>query len=112
MNKNLKVNVDRPMFARVKYLVIAELKIATLFTQVLVMRHQMSCCWFLCLSSRLTCGFLETIEHTSSFVALYQPPQCSTSQVHNSSVTRVAGILRAPPICSRDILLQAKGDHL
>jgi hypothetical protein len=25
---------------------------------------------------------------------------------------RVAGILRVPTMCSRDILLQAKGDHL
>jgi hypothetical protein len=27
------------------------------------------------------------------------------------SVMRVAGILRVPTMCSKDILLQAKGDH-
>jgi hypothetical protein len=34
-------------FARVQYLVIMELMIATLFAQVFVMRHQMSSCQFL-----------------------------------------------------------------
>jgi hypothetical protein len=33
------LNCDRPMFARVKYLVITELTITTLFAQVFVMRH-------------------------------------------------------------------------
>jgi hypothetical protein len=31
---------------------------------------------------------------------------------YNDSVTRVAGRLRVPTMRSRDILLQAKGDHL
>jgi hypothetical protein len=36
----------RPTFARVKYLVITELKIATVFAQLFVMRYPMSCCQF------------------------------------------------------------------
>jgi hypothetical protein len=51
--------VDRPSFARGKYLVITQLAIATLIAQVFVMRHQMSCYRFLCLSSRLTYGLLK-----------------------------------------------------
>jgi hypothetical protein len=43
---NCRINVDQPTFARVKYLVITELTITTLFSQVFVMRHQMSCCRF------------------------------------------------------------------
>jgi hypothetical protein len=39
--------------------VITELTIATLFAWVLVMRHQMSSCRFLCSSSGLTCGLLK-----------------------------------------------------
>jgi hypothetical protein len=34
------VNSDYPMLARVRYLVITELAIATLFAHVFVMRHQ------------------------------------------------------------------------
>jgi hypothetical protein len=37
--KKLKGKVDRPTFARVKYLVITELTIAALFAQVFVMGH-------------------------------------------------------------------------
>jgi hypothetical protein len=43
---NWRANVDRPTFARVKYLVIMELTITSLFAQVFVMRHHMSCCRF------------------------------------------------------------------
>ncbi len=50
---------DHPMFVRVKYLVITELTVATLFAQMFVMRHQMSCCRFLCFSSGLTCDLLK-----------------------------------------------------
>ncbi len=46
-------------FARVKYLAITELTIATLFALVFVMRHQMSCCRFLYFFSGPTCGFLK-----------------------------------------------------
>jgi hypothetical protein len=53
------LNGDCPVFARVKYYVIMELAIATLFAQVFVMRHQMSCCRFLCFSSGFTCGLLK-----------------------------------------------------
>ncbi len=38
---------------------ITELTIATLFARVLVMRYQMSCCWFLSLFSGLTRGLLK-----------------------------------------------------
>ncbi len=74
MEKQLRVNGGRPMFARVEYLVITELTIATVFAQVFVMRHQI---------------------HN-----------------YNDSVTKVARRLWVPTMRSRDILLQAKGDHL
>jgi hypothetical protein len=64
-------------FARVKYLMITELTIATLFAQVFVMRHQMSCCQFLCFSSELTCGLFKNNKTPSSSVASYQSPLCS-----------------------------------
>jgi hypothetical protein len=63
------------MFARVKYCEITEVTIATLFARVFVMRHQMSCCRFLCLSSGSLCGLLETHRIPSTFVASYQPTQ-------------------------------------
>ncbi len=47
------------MFEWVKYLAITELTIETLFAQVFVMRHQMSCFRFLCFSSGLTSGLLK-----------------------------------------------------
>jgi hypothetical protein len=50
-----------------------ELTIANLFAQVIVVRHQMSCCWFLCLCSGLTWGLLELKEPPSSSVAAKQP---------------------------------------
>jgi hypothetical protein len=39
--QNCRIYVDQPTFVRVKYLVIMELTITTLFSQVFVMRHQM-----------------------------------------------------------------------
>jgi hypothetical protein len=85
---NWRLNHDCPKFARVKYLCDYKLTIASLFAQMFVVRHQMTCCQFLCLSIGLV-AFGKTIE-PSSFVA--------------SS--------RVPSMRSKDILLQAKGDHL
>jgi hypothetical protein len=61
-------------------------------------------------------AFSKTIQSPSSFVVSYQTYQCSTVPVEfhncNDSVTRVTGRLRVPTMRSKDILLQAKGDHL
>ncbi len=105
-----RLNQDRPMFVRVKYLLIMELTIATLFAKVFVMRHQMSCCRFLCFSN----GLLKNHRTPSSFVASYQRPSAVPVEFHNCNdrVTKVAGKLQVPTMCSGDILLQARGDHL
>ncbi len=103
---------DRPIFARAKYLVIMELTIATLFARVLVTRHQMSCCQFFYFSSGLTCGLLKTIEPPSSFVANSPSAVPVIFHNYNDSATSVARRLQVPTMRSRDILLQAKGDHL
>jgi hypothetical protein len=96
------------MVVRVIYLVITELTIATSFAQVFVMRHQISCCRFLCLSRGLKCGLLKNPQQLCYFIlialVLYQ-----SSSNYNNSDTRVAGRLRVPTVHSRDILLQAKG---
>ncbi len=57
--QNWRLNRDRPTFARNKYLCDYGTDNCNLFAHVLVMRHQMSCCRFLCFSSRLTCGRLK-----------------------------------------------------
>ncbi len=67
------------MFARVKYLCDYGLIIATLFARVFVVRHQMTCCRFLCILIGHTCGLLK--KKPISFVASYQMFQCNTSQV-------------------------------
>jgi hypothetical protein len=85
---NWRLNHDCPMFARVKYLCDYELTVASLFAQIFVVSHQMTCCQFLCLSIGLV-AFWKTIE-PSSFVASR----------------------RVPSMRSKDILLQAKGDQL
>ncbi len=56
----------------------------------------------------------KPIEPPSSFVASYQLPQCLPIKFHNynDSVTRAARILLVPTLRSRDIQLQAQGDHL
>jgi hypothetical protein len=51
------------------------LTIVTFFAHVFVVRHQMSFFLFLCLSSGLIRGLLETKE------PLQQTTQCSTSQI-------------------------------
>jgi hypothetical protein len=74
----------------------------------------MSCCQFLCLSSGLICGLLETHRTPSSFVASCQLQSALLVEFHNHkySVMRAAGILWVPTMRSRDILQQAKWDHL
>ncbi len=57
-NKHWRVS-GRPMFAKVKYLVITELISANLSAWVFVMRRQMSCSRFLCFSSGFPCGLLK-----------------------------------------------------
>ncbi len=102
-------------FAKVKYLVITELTIATLFSQVFVMMQQMSFCQFLYFSSRLICGLLIT-HRTPPAALLLHTNRPSAVPVkfknYNDSVTRVAGRLRVLTMSLRDILLQDKEDHL
>jgi hypothetical protein len=64
--------------------------------------------------SGLTCSLLKTIEPPASLLLHTNRPSAVPVEFHNynDSVTRVAGRLRVPIMCSRDILLQAKGDHL
>jgi hypothetical protein len=50
--------VDWPSFGRVKYCDYG-IDNCNLFAKVFVMRHQMLCSWFPCLSSRFTHGLLE-----------------------------------------------------
>ncbi len=57
-----RLNHDRPMFVRVKYLEITELTIATLFAQVFVMRHQTSCCRFFAFPAGSLVASWKTIE--------------------------------------------------
>jgi hypothetical protein len=66
------------MLARVKYLVITELTIATLFAWMFVMRHQMSCYRFLCFSSGLTCGLLKK--------QYIEPPAAAPVQYQSGSI--------------------------
>ncbi len=89
-----------------------ELTIATLFTQVFVMRHQMTCCRFLCFSIRLTCGLLKNHRTPPAALLLHtNRPNAVPVEFpnHNDSVTRVARRLHIPTMRPRDILLQAKG---
>ncbi len=102
-------------FVWVKYLVIKELTIVTLFAQVFVMRHQMICCQFLCFSIRLFCGFLKNHKISAAALLLHTNRPSAVpveSHTYNDSVTRVARRLQVPTMCSRDILLQANGYHL
>ncbi len=62
-------------------LVIKELINVSLFAWMLIMRGQMSWCWFLCFPAGSLVAFWKTIEPPSSFVALYLTCQCSTSWV-------------------------------
>jgi hypothetical protein len=105
------VSGDRPMCMRVKYLVIMELTIATLFVRVFVMRPKMSCYWFLCFSSRLTCRLLKNhkIPPAALLLHTYCPSEVPV-KFHNysDSLMRVAGKLQVPTMHSRDFLLQAK----
>ncbi len=113
--KGWRVNGDHPIFVRVIYLVIMELTIATLFAQVFVMRHQMSCCRFLCFSSGFTSALLETHRNPLEALLLQinRPSAVPVkSPNYNHSVTWVARILQVPTMRSRDILLHAKRDHL
>ncbi len=94
------MNGDHPVFARVEYLVITELTIATLFALVFVMRHQLSCCRFFALPAASLVASWKTIEPSSSSVASYQSPSAVPVKFHNynDNVTRVAGRLWVP-IC-------------
>jgi hypothetical protein len=91
-----------------------EMTIATLFAQVFVMRHQTSCCQFLCFFSGLTCGLWKTEEPPAALLLYTDHPSAVPVEFYsyNYRVTKVARRLRVPTIRSRDILLQAKGDHL
>jgi hypothetical protein len=114
MNKYWRVNSVHPMFARVKYLVIMELTITTLFARVFVMSHQMSCCWFLCLSGGLARGLLETnrtYQQLCCFIPT-APVNYQSNSIITDSDTRAARILQNPTIHSRDLLNQVKGNHL
>ncbi len=107
-------NGDCPIFARLKYLLIMELTIATLYAWVFVMRHQMPCCWFLFFPVGSLVASWKTIEPPA---ALLLHTNCSSAVPvqfynYNYRVTRVAGRLWVPTVHSRGILLQAKGDHL
>ncbi len=57
---------------------------------------------------------LEPKQPSSSFIAFYQLHSAVPVVFQNQkdSVMRVAGILWVPTMRSRDILLQANGDHL
>ncbi len=85
-----RLNHDCPMFARVKYLVITELTLATLFAQVFVMRHQMSCCPFLCLSSGLTCSLLKNHRTPYQFFCfvLITPVQYHSTSLNTMIVSQ------------------------
>ncbi len=88
-----RLNVDCPMFARVKYLVIMKLIISTLFAQVFVMRHQMSCCGFFFFSSGLTCGLLKSHRTPHAALLLHTIlPSAVPVEFHNYNdiFTRVA----------------------
>jgi hypothetical protein len=113
-NKTEGQKLNQPTFARVKYLVITQLTTATPFAQVSAMRHQMSCCRFPSFSAGSLVAFSEPEEPSSSCVASYQPPNAVLVEFHTykDSVMRAAGMLLVPTMCSRDILHQAKGDHL
>ncbi len=90
----------------VKYLVIAELTIATLFVWVFVMRHHMSCCQFLWFSTGITChavsffGFppgslvasWKTIEPTAALLLHTNRPSAVPVKFpnYNDSATRIA----------------------
>jgi hypothetical protein len=79
---------------------------------VFVKRHQMSCSRF----HSFPAGHdpLEPKQPSSSFIASYQLHSAVPVVFQNQkdSVMRVAGILWVPTMRSRDILLQANGDHL
>jgi hypothetical protein len=64
--------------------------------------------------NQFTGDLLEPEEPSSSFVASYQPHSAVTVvfQNHKDRVMRAAGILWVPAMRSRDILQQAKEDHL
>jgi hypothetical protein len=81
INKYWNVSGDHAIFARVKYLVILKLTIATLFTQVFVMRHHIFCSWLLCFSSGLTCGLLKNHRTPQQLCCFIPTCQCGTSQV-------------------------------
>ncbi len=55
----MRLNHDRPMFARVNYPCDYGTDNCTLFVHVFVVRHQMTCCRFLCFFINLTCGLLK-----------------------------------------------------
>jgi hypothetical protein len=88
------------------------------FCPCTVRRHQMSCCMF----PSFPAGSIVTLWNPknppqfwhSNFVASYQQHSSVQVEFHNNkdSFLRAAEILQAPTMCSRDILQQAKGDHL
>ncbi len=77
-----RAKVDQPSFAGVKYLVITELTIATLFAQVFVMRHQMSCCRFSSLPAGSLVAFWNP-KNPQQLCCFIATTQCSTSQIQS-----------------------------
>ncbi len=108
-----KAKVDRPTFPRVKYIMITVLTIATLFASMFVRRHQMSCCMFPSFpaGSIVAFGTQRTLQQLCCFLPPHSAVQVEFFN-NKDSFLRAAEILRAPTMCSRDILQQAKGDHL
>ncbi len=104
--QNWRANVDRPIFARAKTLMITELKIANLFCLGVCQEAPdvMLSGFFAFPVSSLVASW-KLIEHPSSFVASCQPHSVFPVKFHNhkDSVIRATGILWVPTMCSRDI---------
>jgi hypothetical protein len=104
------------MFVRVKYLVIIELTITTLFALVLVKRHQMSCCRFPSFPAGALVTFWDSKNPPAAFLLLLTTLcsryQSDVFQNHRDNVKRAARILPVPTMHSMDILQQANQNHL
>ncbi len=97
--------------------VITRLIIANLFARMLVMRQQMSCCWFLCLSSGLTCGLLKN-HRTPQQLCCFQTYSNTAVQYQSSCIIAMI-VLREKPgdhgflLCTqRTFFFKPRGDHL
>ncbi len=90
--------------------VITELVIATLFARVLVMKHQMTCCRFLCFSIGLV-TFWKIIEPPAALLSHIKHSSAVPVEFHiyDAIVTGVARRLQVPTICSKDICFRPRG---